>query len=164
MTLLHIHTLHVSTSDFLRATRPFFARVLEAFKRAISEASYKAMSIWPTCKRLVQPTITLLPIPPPLPTGEFSLTHRQARDARRQADTSRRYEGLIVVHLENREVVLGKYSGGWKIHCDDPGSSFPVLLFRFMDRWLPGFIHGEGTFEFTSDSDVFLWGVRKGDV
>ena len=29
---------------------------------------------------------------------------------------------------------------------------------------MSGFIHGEGTFEFTCDSDVFLSGVQKGDV
>ena len=62
-------------------------------------------------------------------TSVFSLTHRQARDARRQADTNRRYEGLVAVRLENREVVLGKYSGDWKIHCDDPDPSCPALLF-----------------------------------
>ena len=45
-------------------------------------------------------------------TSEFSLTHRQARDARRPADSRCRYEGLVSVCLENQKVVLGKYSGG----------------------------------------------------
>ena len=68
------------------------------------------------------------------------------------------------MRLGNLEVVLGKYSGGWKTQWDDPKPSDSALLFRFADRWMPGVIHGEGTFDFTSDSDVFLWGVRKGDV
>ena len=59
----------------------------------------------------------------------FSLTHRQARDAQRQADTSRHYKGLVAVHLNNREFVLGKYIGGWKFHCDDPEPSCPAILF-----------------------------------
>ena len=63
------------------------------------------------------------------------------------------------MRLENKEVVLGKHSGGQKIHCDDPEHSGPALLFQFFDRWMSGFIHGEDTFEFTSDSDVFLSGV-----
>ena len=101
-------------------------------------------------------------------TSRYSLAHTQARDAKkdaqRQADTSRHYEGRVAVRLENKEVVLGKYSGGWKIHCDDPEHSGPALLFQFFDHWMSGFIHGEGTFEFTSDSDVFLLGLRERDI
>ena len=35
---------------------------------------------------------------------------------------------MSAVRLENQEVVLGKYSGGWKIHCDDPERSGPASL------------------------------------
>ena len=70
------------------------------------------------------------------------------------------------MRLENKEVVLRKYSRGWKIHCDDPEHSGPALLFQFFDQWMSGFIHGEGTFEFTSVvrlSQLFP-AVREGDV
>ena len=67
------------------------------------------------------------------------------------------------MRLENWEVVLGKYSGGWKMQWDDPKPSGPAIIFQFIDRWMSGVIHGEGTFEFTTDEDVF-WGMCEGDV
>ena len=61
------------------------------------------------------------------------------------------------MHLNNREVVLGKYIGGWNMHWDGPEPSDPAPCFQFSDRWMPGVIYGEGTFEFTINKDVF-WG------
>ena len=77
-------------------------------------------------------------------TSQYILPHRQARDAQRAADNRPHYEGLVAVRVKNQEVVLGKYSGGWRIQCGGPERTGPVFLFQFSEQWKTGAMHGKG--------------------
>ena len=74
-----------------------------------------------------------------------------------------RYKRLVAVFVKKHEIMLGKYSGGWKFQCNALKCSDPAFLFQFVRRWKTGVVHGEGTFEFICEYRMFL-GVAEGDT